>query len=309
MSDDAPVDPAPAGPAPDRDAPVVVAVDGSAGSDHALEWALTAARLRNARLRIVHVRQYAMPLADGPHMPTIDHRPDADPVVERVRGALERRADLPPLTVEIVEGAPGRDIAPLGDEAQLLVLGSRGRGGFASLLLGSNGLACAREAACPVVVVRPDEELTAGAEPCVVLGLDPLSPHDDTIGFAFVEAALRGAVLRVVCAYPGPVLVYTSTGDFVTSAEADAATAARYTELAGEQLAPFQERNPQVSVEKEVLPGDAAGLLVDASREAELVVVGRHQSRMPLGRLMGSVTNAVLLHAKGAVAVVPPEHR
>ncbi|MEV2250352.1 universal stress protein [Streptomyces sp. NPDC050147] len=304
MSDDAPVEPAAA-----FDEPVVVAVDGSAGSDHALEWALTAARLRNAPLRIVHVRQYALPLADGPYMPTIDHRLDSDPVVERVRGALEGRANLPPLTVEVVDGAPGRDIAPLGDEARLLVLGSRGRGGFTSLLLGSNGLACAREAACPVVVVRPGDGITAGAGPCVVLGLDVLSPHEETIGFAFAEADLRGAVLRVVCAYPGPVLVYTATGDFVTSAEADAATAAQYTELAGRQLAPFQERYPNVSVEREVLPGDAAGILVDASREADLVVVGRHQSRRSLGRLMGSVTNAVLLHAKGAVAVVPQKSR
>ncbi|MEU5951761.1 universal stress protein [Streptomyces sp. NPDC047525] len=297
MSGDAPVE------------PVVVAVDGSAGSDHALEWALTAARLRGTPLRIVHVRQYAMPLADGPHMPTIDHRLDADPVIDRTRRALERRPELPPLDFAVVEGAPGRDVPRLGDGARLLVLGSRGRGGFASLLLGSKGLASAREAACPVVVVRPGDELTAGTEPCVVLGLDALSPHDETIGFAFAEAALRGVALRVVCAYPGPVLVYTATGDFVTSAEADAATSARYTELAGEQLAPFQERYPQVNVEKEILPGDAAALLVEASRDAELVVVGRHQTRMPLGRLMGSVTNAVLLHARGAVAVVPLESR
>ncbi|MER5252717.1 universal stress protein [Streptomyces sp. NPDC002855] len=289
--------------------PVVVAVDGSVGSDHALEWALTAARMRNAPLRVVHVRQYAMPLADGPYMPTVDHRLDADPIIDRTRRALERRPELPSLDFDVVEGGPGRDVPRLGDGAQLLVLGSRGRGGFASLLLGSKGLAAAREAACPVVVVRPGEEIKAGAEPCVVLGLDVLNPHEDTIGFAFAEAALRGAALRVVCAYPGPVLVYTATGDFVTSAEADAATSARYTELAGEQLAPFQERYPAVGVEKEVLPGDAAGLLVEASRDAELVVVGRHQSRMPLGRLMGSVTNAVLLHAKGAVAVVPPEPR
>lgn len=304
MSDASPIESAAAG-----EEPVVVAVDGSAGSDHALEWALSAARLRHAPLRVVHVRQYAMPLADGPYMPTVDHRPDADPVVERVRGALEGRTDLPALTVEVVEGAPRREIPRLGEGARLLVLGSRGRGGFASLLLGSNGLACAREAACPVVVVRPDEELTATTEKRVVLGLDALGPHEETIGFAFAEAALRGAALRVVCAYPGPVLVYTATGDFVTSAEADAASAAQYTELAGRQLAPFQERYPKVSVEREVLPGDAAGLLVEASREAQLVVVGRHQSRMPLGRLMGSVTNAVLLHAKGAVAVVPPEPR
>ncbi|MFE6158153.1 universal stress protein [Streptomyces sp. NPDC056486] len=290
--------------------PVVVAVDGSAGSDHALEWALTAARLRQAPLRIVHVRQYAMPMADGPYLPPpVEHGPDADPVTDRVRRTLEGRTDLPPLTIEAVDGAPGPDIPRLGDEAQLLVVGSRGRGGFTSLLLGSNGLACARDAACPVVVVRPGDELTEGAEPCVVLGLDALSPHEDTIGFAFAEAARRGAVLRVVCAYPGPVLVYTATGDFATSVEVDAASAAQYTELAGEQLGPFQERCPKVTVEQQILPGDAAAVLVEASQDAELVVVGRHRNRRFLGRLLGSVTNAVLLHARGAVAVVPPESR
>ncbi|MFF1697800.1 universal stress protein [Streptomyces sp. NPDC058257] len=293
--------------APDR--PVVVAVDGSAGGDHALEWALTAARLRRAPLRIVHVRQYAMPSADGPYLPPVDHSPDADPVTERVRAALEGRPELPPLTIEVVDGAPGPDIPRLGDEARLLVVGSRGRGGFVSLLLGSNGLACARDAACPVVVVRPDDERTESAEPSVVLGLDALSPHEDTIGLAFAEAALRGAKLRAVCACPGPVLAYTATGDFVTSAEADEASVAQYAKLAAEQLAPFKERYPKVNVEQEILSGDAAALLVEASRDADLVVVGRHRNRRLLGRLLGSVTNAVLLHAQGAVAVVPPESR
>ncbi|MEV0319925.1 universal stress protein [Streptomyces sp. NPDC050658] len=285
--------------------PVVVAVDGSSGSDHALEWAVTAARLRGAPLRVVHVRQYALPLADGPRMPTIDHRHDPDPVVDRARTRLEGRPDLPPVTFDVVDGAPGKDIPQLGDEAQLLVLGSRGRGGFRSLLLGSNGLACAREAACPVVVVRPGEEPAADAGPRVVLGLDALSPDEGTIGFAFAEAALRGAALRVVCAYASPTLVYTATGDFVTSASADTAAAAERTELADGQLAPFKERYPQVSVETLILPGDAAGILVLESQAAELVVVGRHHRRMLLGRLVGSVTNAVLLHAEGAVAVVP----
>ncbi|MEV0112634.1 universal stress protein [Streptomyces sp. NPDC050844] len=285
--------------------PVVVAVDGSAGSDHALEWALTAARLRRAPLRIAHVRQYALPLADGPRMPTIDHRHDADPVIDRTRGLLEGRADLPPLTLEIVDGAPGKDIPRLGDGAQMLVLGSRGRGGFRSLLLGSNGLACAREAACPVVVVRPGAEPAADEETYVALGLDALTPDDGVIGFAFAEAQMRGVPLRILCAYASPTLVYTATGDFVTSASADAAAAADHTERADMRLAPFKERHPKVSVELLVLPGDAAGILVEASLNAELVVVGRHHRRMMAGRLVGSVTNAVLLHAEGAVAVVP----
>ena len=108
-----------------------------------------------------------------------------------------------------------------GATAQLLVLGSRGRGGLASLLLGSNGPAAARDAECPVVVVpRPGrgggtshaseavgEPGDARAEPGprVVVGLQTDSPDEATLSFAFTEAALRGARLQVIAAYAWPL--------------------------------------------------------------------------------------------------------
>ncbi len=133
--------------------PVIAAVDGSDDSLRALEWALDAARRRAAPLRVVHVRQYAhwaQPdvLAAGPA------DPQDDPVLDQVRAHLEGRADRPDTEYVGLEGAPGAVLPELGAGAQLLVLGSRGRGGFASLLLGSNGMAAARDAECPVVVVR-----------------------------------------------------------------------------------------------------------------------------------------------------------
>ncbi|MEU0455598.1 universal stress protein, partial [Streptomyces sp. NPDC006129] len=122
--------------------PVVVAVDGSDDSLRALEWAVDAARRRSAPLRVAHVRQYAhwaQPefLAAGPA------DPQDDPVLDRVRAHLEGRADLPATEYLGLEGATSAMLPELGATAQLLVLGSRGRGGFAGLLLGSNSMTAA----------------------------------------------------------------------------------------------------------------------------------------------------------------------
>lgn len=291
---------------------VVAAVDGSAGSGRALEWALTAARLRGVPLRITHVRGYEMPLVDGPFSSVLE-RTESDPVLDQVRAALVGRADLPELEFVSVDGSPGRELPRLGAGAGLLVLGSRGRGGFASLLLGSNGLACAREAACPVVIVpRPTgagqtADPGAAAGPRVVLGLSAPAPDENSVAFAFAEAERRGARLQVVAAYPWPVLSCTPAGDFVMNAVADQETERDYGELADDVLTPYLKRHPEVPVDVVVAPGDAARHLVEASQGADLLVVGRHRRRLAPGRILGSVTHAVLPHAGCPVAVVPPE--
>ncbi|MGW0211731.1 universal stress protein, partial [Streptomyces sp. NPDC003233] len=133
-------------------APVIAAVDGSDDSLRALEWAVDAARRRAAPLRVVHVRQYA---AWGQADVLVAAEPEAegDPVLDDVRNRLAERGAGSAVEYVALEGVPGAVLPELGADAQLLVLGSRGRGGFASLLLGSNGLAAARDAECPVVVV------------------------------------------------------------------------------------------------------------------------------------------------------------
>ncbi|MFC8367707.1 MULTISPECIES: universal stress protein [unclassified Streptomyces] len=293
--------------------PVVAAVDGSDDSLRALEWALDAARRREAPLRIVHVRQYASwaqpeVLAAGPP------DPDEDPVLDQVRGHLAQRSGLPAAEYVALEGAPGALLPEAGATARLLVLGSRGRGGFASLLLGSNSLAAARDAECPVVVVpRPgrgggDEEgASAGADRPVVVGLNADSPDETTLAFAFAEAALRGVRLRVLAAYPWPLQTWMLPGEMPPPQVDQDAVEHETRLLADGFLAPHRERHPEVAAGIDVLPGDAAGHLVDASRDAELVVVGRHRRRLLApARMMGSVTQAVLLHAVSPVAVIPP---
>ncbi|GAB3178741.1 universal stress protein [Streptomyces incanus] len=291
--------------------PVVAAVDGSDDSLRALEWALGAAHRREAPLRVAHVRQYAL-WGRPDAAPAVLPAAEDDAVLGLVRSRLEDRTGLPAVDFVALDGAPGAVLAELGATAQLLVLGSRGRGGFASLLLGSNSLAAARDAECPVVVVpRPDRDTgtpaeASGAGPGVV-GVNVDSPDEATLAFAFREAALRGAGLRVLAAYPWPLQTWMLPGEMPAPQIDQSAVEHETRILADGFLAPHRERHPEVTTEIRVLPGDAAGHLVAASEGAGLVVVGRHRRRLLApARMMGSVTQAVLLHASSPVAVVPP---
>lgn len=293
------------------DLPVLAAVDGSEDSLRALDWAIGAARMRGSVLRIAHVRQYAA--WAQPEVLAAGEEPVGDPVLDRLRQSLGERTELPPLEFVTVEGAPDAVLPEMGAGGQLLVLGSRGRGGFASLLLGSNGMAAAREADCPVVVVpRPGravpEDMTreVAPGPRVVLGLPADVTDENAVEFGFAEAAMRGAVLHVVSAYPWPALAWTALGDYTPSVEDQEAAENECLAMAQGVVDRHRAAHPKVDVLVSVAAGDAAGHLVAASADAELVVVGRHRRRLlQPGRILGSVTQAVLLHAAAPVAVVP----
>ncbi|MFC8141064.1 universal stress protein [Streptomyces paradoxus] len=291
--------------------PVVAAVDGSHDSLRALEWAVDAAHRRTALLRVAHVRQYAH-WAQPEVLTAGLADPQDDPVLDQVRTHLEGRADQPDTEYVGVEGAVGAVLPELGATAQLLVLGSRGRGGFASLLLGSTSMAAARDAECPVVVVpRPGREVhgetPGGPGPRLVVGLKVDGPDEATLGFAFAEAARRGARLQAVAAYPWPAQPWMMPGELPPPIVDQDVIEDETRVLADGFLAPYRERHPDVPIQLIPAAGDAAGHLVAASRDADLVVVGRHRRRLlsPV-RMMGSVTHAVLLHAASPVAVVPP---
>ncbi|MGW1770953.1 universal stress protein [Streptomyces sp. NPDC002104] len=340
-----------AGTAPAR--PVLAAVDGSEHGLRTLDWALDTARMRGAALHVVHVRPDAPRIHAHGEALVPPPGGDGDPVLNAVRERLAGRDDLPPVTCVSRDGAPSATLVELAAGAQLLVMGSRGLGGFASLLLGSNSRVCAAQSPCPVVVVPhaarlvteeaegqapgrepgtgpgtgPGTEAGAapdaapgrapGGERRIVLGLAPDETSEDVVDFAFAEARRRGAVLQVVSTHLVPLTSLTLVGALVAergggyppgTAGGEATEAAR--ELAENQRARLQpyltRRYPDVTVEAVVAPGDPAGRLVTASQRADLIVVGRHRRRLRADSLlMGSVSNAVLLHALCPVAVVP----
>jgi nucleotide-binding universal stress UspA family protein len=137
---------------------IVVGVDGSDESVEACAWALEEARLRGAALRVVHAWQYlpivAEPLAALPPMP-IDElvagaRTVAEQVVARATGDTAAGVEV---DYRIVEGPAAAAVIDAARDADLLVVGSRGRGGFTGLLLGSVSQQVVHHAPCPVVVL------------------------------------------------------------------------------------------------------------------------------------------------------------
>jgi len=133
---------------------VVVGVDGSDASVDALRWAAREARLIGATLQVVTAWHYL----PGFGWTTPPHRADLE---EGARSMLEDavrpvRAEHPDvaITLSVREGHPAAVLIEAADGADRLVVGSRGRGAFASMLLGSVGQHCARHAPCPLVIVR-----------------------------------------------------------------------------------------------------------------------------------------------------------
>ena len=139
---------------------IVVGVDGSECSQHALRWAVEEAALRKAVLTVVHVwhEPYAAmvgPFAAVPPMPEL-YEEAAQRVLDDAIAAVDTTALVEPPVPHLVAGQPASALLEAADEATLLVVGSRGRGGFTTLLLGSVSHQVINHARCPVVVVHHD---------------------------------------------------------------------------------------------------------------------------------------------------------
>jgi nucleotide-binding universal stress UspA family protein len=139
---------------------IVVGVDGSAGSRKALEWAYAEAELRSATLEAVTVWQFPVTTT----LPAFGVMPTPDDLSQEARRSLlailaeEGIAADGPVDVStiVAEGTAAHALLDAAKDADLLVVGSRGHGGFTGLLLGSVSQQCAIHAACPVVIVHPE---------------------------------------------------------------------------------------------------------------------------------------------------------
>jgi nucleotide-binding universal stress UspA family protein len=142
---------------------IVVGVDGSECARDALTWAATEAALRGARLRVVCAWEvspavYAGGFAPGVDQGTLDGlRENAEAVVREAVAEVERLQPSVPCEGEVRKGQPAELLLHAAREASLIVVGNRGRGGFASLLLGSVSQQVVHHAPCPVLVVRAVE--------------------------------------------------------------------------------------------------------------------------------------------------------
>jgi nucleotide-binding universal stress UspA family protein len=281
---------------------VVAATDGSGESLRAVEWAAREAALHGVPLRIVSA-------ASLPKMVMLPLRPERDAVLGYVRehrdrvlaAAAARAAGIAPgLLIEPVplEGPAAQAVAGGGLGALMLVTGSRGLGGLAATVLGSVARYAAGHAPCPVVVVR---DASASARRLVAIGVGDLDDCAASLAFAFEEAALRQASLLAIHAWPAPQAGSSRAGILCPPPALHVAAAGAARELAL-LLERWREKYPGVPVSQDVVHGHPGRALAGLSARADLVVIGRHP-RLPGP---GSVRHAVLNHAHGPVAVVPP---
>ncbi|MEV4299063.1 universal stress protein [Microbispora rosea] len=277
--------------------PVVVGTDGSAGATRAVEWAAGHAVLQGLPLRVVHAVE-RLPY-DGPRYPIPDSydrlAPSGRQLLDHAeRVARDRRPGLE-VTAELAEGRPGRVLRDQAARASEVVLGSHGAGGFPGMLLGSVGNQVAGHVAVPVVVVRP-EPPEAAAE--IVAGFDCSEASGPALAYAFEEARLRGHRVRVVCAWEPPVPYGPVIGMDLDGMRRAAEDYAR-----GE-LQPWRSGYAEVKAELDMVRAHPVSALIEASSRAVLLVVGSHGRNAFAAAVLGSVSRAVLAHARCPVAVV-----
>ena len=286
--------------------PVVVGVDGSGSGYRAVEWAAAEAVRRGVALRLVSA--FSWTTSDHPTRQSGRVAQYRDQLLEAARHRLSRAAriaedtGLGVATTQQVEiGAPIEVLGSEARRAQLLVLGDRGLGGMAGLLVGSVAVGLAAHGACPVVIVRGEHGGAGNAERPVVVGIDDSSISDAALAFAFDAAAARGVGLVVVHAW-SPTAIDDALAPVM---DWDAATAEEDALLA-ERLTGWEQKHPEVAVRRTVVRDGAVRALVAASREAQLVVVGSRGRGNATGLLLGSVSHGVLHASHCPVAIVRP---
>lgn len=280
--------------------PVVVGVDGSESALDAVRWAAGEARRRHTSLRIVHAHEIPVGYPPG----FVDWHALHQALAAQGRSWLDQARHVaektaPGLATEVVEVKAGAVPALVKESAQaaLVVLGSRGLGGFTGLLLGSTAVELAAHAHCPVVAVRGSDH-----DGPVVLGVDGTPTSESAIAFAFAEASTRGT---------GVVAVHTWTDLALETALAGGAVALDFApleqqaeEVLGERLAGWQEKYPDVPVTRYVSRERASRALLRHAESAQLVVVGSRGRGGFRGLLLGSTSQHLLHHAPCPVAVV-----
>lgn len=278
---------------------VLVGVDGSEQSLSAVDWAAAEAAARDCRLTVCYVSDAGAPVS-LPLTPELLTSTDRNS--ERIlAGGLARAARIAPdvaLDGCVVGGGPAATLVRLGATADEIVVGHRGLGGFAQMLLGSVSGQVAAHASVPVVVVRPATK----PDGPVVVGIDKADTHHPSLRYAFEQAARHGVGVQVVHAFHDPIAASGLSYGLPELDHGEARQAAA--DFVEDAVASWRVRFPQVEVEPVTLGGPAAATLVEASLGGSLLVVGRRGIAGLMGLLLGSVARLVIRHAHCPVAVV-----
>ena len=284
---------------------VVVGYDGSEHANVAVDWAAAEAVSRGTMLTLAVAT--TVPL-EGMRFGSSLLSPDAiDSLLERLQQAAQTRAEEArkanpglDVSVKVSLGSPASVLVEASTNADVVVVGSRGMGGFRGLLVGSVGVQVASNAACPAVVVRKAAPSTAST---VVVGVDGSELSLAGLDFAFEIADRRGWRVLAVHAWEIPAydVLAAPSGPPPFDVEELAASEER---AFAESLVGLREKYPDVVLEQKVIKGPSVRAILEASDDPALIVMGTRGRGEFLGAVLGSVSQGVLHRAKVPVAVI-----
>jgi nucleotide-binding universal stress UspA family protein len=283
---------------------VVVGYDGSDTSVRAAAWAALEAKARGRGLALVHA--ILPPVTTGGLgvglPPSLDLIESLELQAKNELDAVGAGFSDIDVVASVLIGAPSGVLLEASESADLVVIGSRGRGGFRGLLLGSVGAQVAAHSSCPVAVIRSDAPEGAST---VVVGIDGSPGAESALAFAFDEASRHGWTVIALHAWDVPAydLLVVPNGPVPIPLTDVADDEVR---LTAEVLAGFRDDYPDVEVEERLVRSQAVQALVEASAGAAMVVVGTHGHGPTVGALLGSVSNGLLHKSRVPVVVVPP---
>lgn len=287
-------------------AAVVVGVDGSEPALRAVRLAATEAQRRHRPLRVVH--GFIWPLLHVPVSPPPDAPPGAG-LRHRAKklvdaAVAEAEATAPGLSVagEIIDGEAAAVLVGESPTAALVVLGDRGLGGFSALVVGSVAVQVAAYADCPVLVARG----TQRPDQPVLVAVDGSEASARAAEFAAETAVSRGVPLVAVHAYRHPGS--SGPGDMQPLVYDEATLHGEQQRMLAEWLAGLPERHRGLRLTCRAVHGRPGAVLAEASRSAQLAVVGGQGRGEVTGLLLGSVSQSMLHHAQCPVVVVRAPH-
>ena len=282
---------------------VLVCVDASAASDAAVAWGAREAMMRKLPITLMHA--VAPVVVEWPVGQLYAEMPewqqgDARHVIDQARKTLSAAlagAEPTEIRTETVYSGVVPALIEASWDAWMIVAGSQGLGAMGRLLLGSVTTGLAHYAHCPVAVVHSDGAAVPDADAPVLLGIDGSPASEAATALAFDEASRRGVGLRALHVW-SDVGVFPVLGMDWHDREREGQ------EILAERLAGWQERYPEVHVERLLFCDKPSRWLLKESERAQLVVVGSRGRRGFPGMLLGSVSSAVAQSARVPVIVV-----
>lgn len=283
-------------------APIVVAVDGSERSAGAVRYAVREARARKRTVRLVHVAPTLLP--EGGLWPAAgrdveDLRTSGERILERA--VAEARSGAPDIRFESLLGRDQRvaELAAAATTGELMVLGRETRRGAERLLAGTTTAGVVARAAVPVVVVPADWRESEHGR--IVVGIKSAVPDGELLARAFSMASARHAALRLVHVVVIPELA-AEIGVADAYADESLSSGRRMLESAAHE---WRDAFPDVTVEMTAVEGRPADALVDASADADLLMLARPHRDLRHPVRLGRTPRAVLGVSDTPVEVVP----